>query len=153
MQNTEKILSDILKLATTREIQSHYFYNCLAKLVDDQRSKELFLALAEEEIHHRETLDLEILKNGIVVKDTLDALDHDVESRYKEEFDPNMDMKNALLLGISKEKGSYGFYTELALVFAEKQARDLCFELAQQEVRHMVLLELEYYKLLENEAR
>ena len=153
MQNTEKILSDILKLGATREMQSIFFYNCLAKLVDDQRSKDLFLKLAEEEISHKDTLELELIKNGRVVKENLDSLDQDVESNYKKTFDPSMDMKEALLLGISKEKGSYQFYTDLALVFAEKQARDLCFELAQQEVRHMVLLEIEYYKLLENETK
>ncbi len=64
----EKTFSNIIENAIEREIQAYMFYITMAGKVADNGMRELYIAMAAEELDHKKLLELELLKIGKVVK-------------------------------------------------------------------------------------
>lgn len=148
-QTNPKLISDVLHLAANREEQAYNFYNSMAEKVADIETKHLFTKLSEEELVHKENINLEIMKNGNIVIDQTKALDDIEQYDLGINFHPEISIQEAILMAIGKEKASFRFYVSLAMLITEKETREICLELAEQEAMHIAVLEIEYNELFE----
>lgn len=140
--------NEIIEFAIDRELKANHFYISLAERMADPSMKELFLALAADEIDHKERLEFELIKRGQPV-----AAD-DFDEEYDEDELPMigtpggliMDYKAALEMAIQKEKTSFRFYADLAAKAQDHDSRELLYELAEEEMKHKLRFEYEYQK-------
>ena len=140
---------DVLQFAIYREVEAHYFYLALAERVSTPYMRKVFEELAEEELEHKAKLELEMMKMGKTVKTDLPPkvagrqyILSDTEAAL------DMDFKDMLLLGITKEDASFRTYVDLAAHAADKESRELLLSLAEEELRHKIRFEKEYETLL-----
>ena len=137
--------SDILEFALTKEVKAREFYQNVAEQVASLDMGNIFERLAQEESQHIAKIQLEIMKIGKVVPgiEDISALDDtlvmvplepEVEDVYREAF----------ILAINKEKASLRRYIDFAIQVEDEELREVLAELAEEETRHKVLLELEY---------
>ena len=61
-------IGQVLKMAVEREVQAVQFYVELASRAEDPTMIELYHKLAEEEFKHKSRLELEMMKEGLVVQ-------------------------------------------------------------------------------------
>lgn len=145
---TQKInlTTDLLKIGIKREKQAQELYRELAEKATDDNSRNFFKQLEKEEAKHQDALELEMLKSGTTFKDDDEkAIEYDLA-----EIDENIDILEGVLLAIGKEKAAFRFYVELATIVQDKNSRETCMELAEEEARHKALLEIEYNRLSNN---
>jgi len=136
---------EILQFAIGREVAAHRFYTDLAQEMDNATMRLLFENFAKEELRHKATLELEVMKRGLVVPAAIDADDLD-QTDVMVAIDPELgiDYKNALILAINKEAKSFRLYVELAAIVKDKQSRETLLSLAQEEAKHELRFEIEY---------
>ena len=136
---------EILQFAISREVAAHQFYTDLVQEMDNATMRLLFENFAKEELRHKATLELEIMKRGTVVAapEDVDSLD---QTDVMVAIDPELgiDYKNALILAINKEAKSFRLYVELAAIVKDKQSRETLLSLAQEEAKHELQFEIEY---------
>lgn len=148
-----KVNSDqeVLEYAISREIEAYHFYLALARRVDTERMREIFEALAAEELEHKEKLELEIIKTGTTV--TTDIQPPRPDSEYIITNDPSqldMDYKDMLMLGMEKEEASFRTYVNLLPQAHDEQLRETLLKLAEEEVKHKIRFETEYEMMVKN---
>lgn len=136
---------EILQFAIGREVTSNQFYTDLAQEMDNATMRLLFENFAKEELRHKATLELEVMKRGLVVPAAIDADDLD-QTDVMVAIDPELgiDYENALILAINKESKSFRLYVELAEIVKDKQSRETLLSLAQEEAKHELRFEIEY---------
>ena len=144
-----RTVGQVLQTAITREMQAVQFYMDLALRAEDPARKSLFHQLAEEELKHKSRLELEMLKEGLVVK-RLGQLDDVGEAEYTADLalGPDAEYRDVVSMGVRKERRAFRFYTQLAGIVGEKSTRDVLLELAEEEARHLVQFEAEYNRLV-----
>lgn len=140
---------DVLEFALERELQAIEYYRDATDKMPDTNSKMLFKLLAIEEQRHQALLELELLKTGKVIPDTenilnLSNLDITVEI-------PDTLRKtylNILKEAMRREDRAFKVYVDLMSKAPSPETRIAAANLAQEEVRHKLLLEIKYQQAL-----
>jgi len=139
---------EILEFAIAREVEANRFFLALAGRVESSKMCRVFEELAVEELEHKEKLELEMMKAGIVV----DGAPSDVpvhEHVVSEDGSLlDMDYKDMLLLAMEKEEAAFRTYIDLIQNIHEPSARETLLALAEEEVKHKLRFEVEYELLL-----
>jgi rubrerythrin len=90
-----------------------------------------------------------VIKLGIVV-----AEEEPDERRQPDSFlleadlDKTFGFAETLQLGIQKEQAAFGMYMDLYAITEDDEQRLVIMEMAEEEVRHKVILESQYNELL-----
>ena len=142
-------VGEVIELAITREVQAAQFYAELAERAVDPKMQSLFEALGDEELAHKARLEMEMMKEGLVVKSIgrlfeVGSPDYVTEG----EMPPDLDYREALDLAIRKERRSFRFYVTLANTVTDDYIHEMLLELAEEEARHLVQFQLEYERVL-----
>ena len=141
MADVEKI-ANVLETAVEKEIEAYRFYSTVAKLISDENGRDMFQRFANDEVKHKERLELEIMKLGKTLKSHEDmGIDIEVESGF------SLVYKEALIMGIQKEDAAFKTYIESATLTSDPELREVFIRLAEEEVKHKVKFELEYNRL------
>lgn len=141
---------EILEYAISRETDANKFYRNLAEQQEDPAVRKIFNRLANEELGHMAKLELELMKKGKVVVEAEKLAEfEDIIDILAFETDAKTEYKEALLIGIQREKASFRFYVNLAGLTKDKECHEMLLELAEEEARHRVLLALEYDNVVE----
>ncbi len=142
MVDVEKI-ANILETAVEKEIEAHRFYSTVAELISNEKGRYLFQQFANDEIKHRNRLELEIMKLGKVVKSREDIdIDVEVEPGF------NLSYEEALIMAIQKEDAAFQLYIQATISTNDLELRDVFMRLAEEEVKHKVKFEIAYNKLM-----
>lgn len=149
MKDRAKI-SDIVRAAMGIEEKGSHFYAALASITEDEKARQVFYKLAEEEKEHRrlferllslpqedEYLNEEVSSYlGAIIKgnvfpgpSTLKAFVDDIKS-----------VRDALAIGIQAEKDAILLYSELLGMIKSDNASKLLYELLNEEKNHLVEL-------------
>jgi len=141
---------EILEFAIFRENEAYNFYLALASRVADDNIRMVFEDLANEELEHKEKLELEIMKMGKTISTELEPPRPASEYIITDDPSPlDMDYKDALLLAIEKEDAAFRIYVNLVSTVHDEHSREVLLMLAQEEVKHKLRFEAEYKYLLQ----
>lgn len=138
-------LTEVLDFAMEREHEAEAFYRRLALQVNAASMRQILEEFAEEERMHWEKL--EKVKQGQFRM--LDGITP-VPSMQIAEFlppaktSPDMDLADALIIAMKREKAAYRFYIELAADAPNQELMDLFLALAHEEANHKLRFEIEY---------
>ncbi len=142
----------VLEIAIEREVEAVQFYVGLAARAKNPAMADLYHRLAEEEFRHKSRLEMEMLKEGLVVRNLGRIEEADDLDRGDElALPPDAEYKELVEMGIRKERKSFRLYARLAGLVADRETRDVLFQLAEEEARHMVQFEWEYDRLTAKE--
>lgn len=142
---------DILKFAIDREAKANRFYVALAQRVADPEMREVFEIFAQDELEHKAKLELEVMKIGKVVASEEMAGRFEADGAADVATVLHMDFKNALAIGIDKERASFRLYADWMVTAEDEEQREMLLSLAQEEAKHKARLEIEYEMLIKNE--
>jgi len=142
-------IDEVLEFAIAREVEAHRFYTILALQVEDPMSKKVLEELADEELEHKQSLELELMKQGRVTEVKTDK-DFDISKYIEGEFEDGveMDYKDVLALGMQKEEASFRLYVDLVGIVKDMGTREVLIKLAEEEAKHKLRFEVEYETLL-----
>ena len=140
--------TEAIELAITREIDARNFYLALAERLDNPRLSKILEDLAEEEVEHRAKLEMELIKNGIVV-DTARKDKSFQPSDYVmcNEAQINLDLKDILEMCIQKEDSSFRFYIDMLSHAQDKNTKETLLALIEEEIKHKSRFQSEYENL------
>jgi len=136
---------EILEFAIAREMEAYHFYMALAERAASPQMRKVFEDLAQEELGHKEKLELEVMKTGQTVPAApkFNISEHEyILSDNQLQLD--MDYKDMLLLGIKKEEDSFRIYIDMIPQVQDKESREVLLGLAEEEVKHKLRFEIEY---------
>ena len=140
--------AEILEFAISKEVEAYHFFLALARRVDNQQMRELLEKLADEELEHKERLELEMMKSGRTV--TTEYKPPRSDSDYILTDSPlplDMDHKDVLLLGMEKEEAAFRTYVNLVANVHDEESREMLLALAEEEIKHKLRFETEYNEL------
>ena len=148
---------DVIKYATSMEIQGRSFYEHAAELTKSEHGKKVFSKLANDEITHIEKFGeifTEILgndewKNYVNEQETgketvLMKLKERVEKKAHQERAGDQE---ALRIGMELERGSIDKYRQWANETSEIKVKDIFNQIIKEEEFHYDLLQAEYDSL------
>jgi rubrerythrin len=143
-------IRQVLEMAIDGEAQAIEFYNNLAAQAENPAMAELYEQLAREEFKHKCRLELEMLKEGVVVQ-RLGHFDEVEPPEYAEELalPPDAEYKQLVEMGVKKERRAFRLYARLAGIVSDKGARETLFELAEEEAHHLAQFQAESARLAE----
>lgn len=139
-----KSLKEILLFAISKEESAVQFYNSLALRVKNTDTAAVFEAIARQERHHVEAITLELFKLGYTLAESpgkMDGADDAVVG--VEEGDGELTYRDALRLGLQKERAAFRLYAELLALAEDEETRKMFAELAEEEMRHVLQFERE----------
>ncbi len=140
---------DVLEFAIAREVESYEFYMDSAEQTENPTLVKAFEYLAQEELKHKDRLELEVMKKNEVVTTAVNVIwPEDGDYGVDTEPEPNVAYQNLLNLAAQKEKASLRFYIDLAATAEYRNFRDTLLSLAEEEARHKALLEIKYDDIL-----
>jgi len=142
---------DILKFAIDREAQANRFYVALSERMADDEMREVFEILAAEELEHKALLELEVMKRGTVVASEEMVSRFEADGAADVAAVLHMDYKNALAIGIDKERASFRLYADWMATAEDEEQREILLSLAEEEAKHKARLEIEYDMLVKNQ--
>ena len=137
--------TEVVELAITREIEAYHFYMALSKRVQSKQMRKVFEDFAQEELEHKQKLELEILKTGRtypIDQPLPEPTGPYIISNSNELLD--MDYRDTLLLCIEKEDASFRTYINLLPSVADEQAKETLLAIAEQEIKHKLRFQTEY---------
>ncbi|MBN1803795.1 MAG: ferritin family protein [Sedimentisphaerales bacterium] len=143
---------EILQFAIAKEVEAYNFYLAMANRVIDPRIREVFVDFAQEELEHKDKLELELIKIGKTT--TIEENPLRPERSYIISNDPShldMDFKDALMLAIAKEDAAFKIYVNLAANTKDEKSREMFMSLAEEEVKHKLRFQAEYDILLKKD--
>jgi rubrerythrin len=144
---------EILELAIAREVEAYNFYLALAERVAEQQMRSVFEGLAEEELEHKAKLELEVMKTGKTVAVEEKPLRPERSYILSDDESPlDMDYKDMLLLAMEKEEAAFRIYVNLAASAQDEESREVLLAIAEEEVKHKLRFETEYYLLLKEQT-
>ncbi len=129
-----------------KEVASNAFYSQAAKNTDDHGARELLSELAKAELKH-----LNFLKE--LKQDKLESLKWHPEkvadlkmSEYLTGGDSleGAGLQDIIIFAIKQEQMAIDFYSQMMSTFRNKQAKELCLWLVQEEMGHKLKLESFY---------
>ena len=137
-------IDDVLDFAIANEVKATFFYEDLARKVENSNLQAMFRGFAKEEEGH--AAKLRKIKAGEKVMAAfkeipdLKIADYTIENDSEE----NLDYQGALILAMQREKATFKLYTDLANATGDTQLKELFAGLAQEEAKHKLRFELEY---------
>lgn len=147
---------DALRIAIATERSGRDFYARAAKITRDARARQVFLTLSGSEEDHlarlenryqellREDPELESRPTFLFFKGAANGLfSAGADELTKVETD-----KQALMLGIRCERGSYRFFRRYGERFEDSEGKAIFLEFAEEEKEHLELLIREYRALV-----
>ncbi|MYJ05777.1 MAG: hypothetical protein F4061_15565 [Acidobacteria bacterium] len=146
---------DALRIAIATERSGLEFYTRAARLTKDERGREIFLKLAEEEKEHLGTLEkryaellqqeprLEGWPTFLFFKGAANSL----FAAGADELTAGVDDREALRIGIRCERGSHRFFRRYGERFEDSEGKRIFLEFAKEEREHLQLLIKEYRDL------
>ena len=143
--------NEVVEFAISRELDAYNFYLSLAKFSKDPKISQILEQLAEEELEHKNKLEMELIKNGIVVDQT--EKDYILaNSDYVISNVPVVDIeyKDLLELCIQKEDASFRFYAQLLQHAKNQDTKEALLAIIEEEIKHKHRFEIEYDLLLKN---
>ena len=136
-------LETIIKSAVTQEELSHEFYRRMANLVTHKETKETFEYLAQEELEHKHFLQSCMTPQGCKLAGQAHNV-HLAEMLKAPEFSDDLSPKEALVIAMKREEGSYQFYQTLAALQPPGEIRAFLEKMAQVELGHKEKMEYLY---------
>ena len=129
--------AEILGFAIGREIQAIKLYKLLARRASDRQVAQICEEYAQEEIEHKEILELEAMKRGYVV-DAPQEPQSDSSISVIPEMEGSLDIgpEEVFSIAIEKEEDAFRFYFRLAAQMKDPEIQELLIQLAQEEARH-----------------
>lgn len=135
------VYAEALEMAIEREIKAKYMYKTIARHTQVGHMKAKMEFLADEEQSHRENLE------DLYVKIVGESKDFDAMVSFPDESKgegfAKMEIKEILGVAIGKETEAYEFYKDLAKKEEVDSLIDLFNYLAEEELTHRRMLELE----------
>jgi rubrerythrin len=139
--NTE--LKPLIEQAIRQEELSHEFYTRLAKLVSHEETKETLEWLAKDELEHKAFLESCLTPSGCtLVGQAQDT--HLAEVMKTPAITADMTPKEALMVAMKREEGSYLFYQRLASLQPPGDAKAFLEKMAKMELGHKQKVEYLY---------
>jgi rubrerythrin len=136
-------LETIIKSAIAQEELSHEFYRRMADLVTHRETKETFEYLSKEELEHKHFLQSCMTPQGCKLAGEA-YNSHLAELLQAPEFQEGMSPKEALVIAMKREEGSYKFYQTLAGLQPPGEIRAFLEKMAQVELSHKEKMEYLY---------
>ncbi len=136
-------LEAIIKSAIAQEELSHEFYRRMANLVTHQETKDTFEYLAKEELEHKHFLQSCMTPQGCSLAGHAQNA-HLAELLKAPEFRDDMSPKEALVIAMKREEGSYNFYQALAALQPPGEIRVFLEKMAEVELGHKEKMEYLY---------
>ena len=140
--------AEMLEFAISKEVEAYHFYLALSRRVDTQKIQGILENLADEELEHKERLELEMMKAGRTV--TREHRPPRSDSDYIITDSPSpldMEYKDLLLLAMEKEEAAFRTYVNMAANVDDEESQEMLLELAEEEVKHKLRFETEYNEL------
>ena len=160
--STEALFArDALRIAIATERSGLEFYSRAARMTRDERGRQVFERLAEEEGEHLGKLEaryreliasdaqLEAQPTFLFFKGAANGL----FAAGTEELRKGVDDRRALLIGIRCERGSHRFFQKYGERFEESEGKRIFLEFADEEREHLDLLLREYRALTARQRR
>jgi len=142
-------VEEILEFAIAREIEANQFYMTLARQAENPAMLRVFEDFAEEELEHKAKLELEAMKEGIVMLPVEKVSDFKITDYMSNvELSADMDYKDVLILAMDKEKRSLRLYVDLATIVEDANSRETLLSLAVEEAKHHARFEIEYDEIV-----
>jgi len=136
-------LKPLIEQAIRQEELSHEFYSRLAEIVTHGETKETLEWLAKDELEHKAFLESCLTPTGCtLVGQAQDT--HLAEVMKTPAIDPEMTPKEALMVAMKREVGSYHFYQRLASLQPPGDARAFLEKMAKMELAHKEKVEYLY---------
>ncbi len=135
---------EILELAVSREVEAYHFLMAMAERVASKAIRNLFEELAEEELQHKSTLELEMMKLGHTVP--IDQVLPGPKNIYvlsNSTSKLDMDFRDVMLLAMEKEEVSFRTYVDLIGQISNQESKEILLNLAQEEVAHKLRFKTE----------
>ncbi|MBI5622254.1 MAG: ferritin family protein [Elusimicrobia bacterium] len=147
---TKEKVEEVLQFAIDNEAKAVEFYTRLAGLQESASLKEMFSSLAAEERRHKAKLEKvrsggKLLKSGVKLSRTVDLSDY----LTPPEPSGDLDLQDALLLSMRKEKAAFSLYMDMASAASDPAVKDLFLSLAREEASHKLRFELEYDRVIQ----
>jgi rubrerythrin len=136
-------LEAIIKNAITQEEVSHEFYNRMANLMSHKDTKETFQFLAKEELEHKAFLQSCLTPAGCKIVGEAHNV-HLAELMKAPEFSEALTPKDAMIIAMKREEGSYQFYQKLAELQPPGEIKDFLNKMAKMELGHKEKMEYLY---------
>lgn len=144
-----KTVKDVLEFAIRKEDASAQFYHDLAALMKDSTTRIIFEVLGRNEMQHKSSLEFELIKQGqVVTEEEFRVTDEPASYIEVDEQAQSMTYADALQLAIRKEQAAFQLFAELMVQAKDPQLRKMFFELAQEEMRHVLQFENEYNSIV-----
>lgn len=139
---------EILEFAISKEMEAYHFYLALSRQVENQKIRDMLEKLAEEELAHKERLELEMMKLGRTVTTEYKPPRPDSDYIMSDSDVPlDMDYKDVLRLAMEKEDASFRTYINLLPNVHEEESYELLLALAEEEIKHKLHFETKYNNL------
>jgi Fur family ferric uptake transcriptional regulator len=152
---------DALRIAIATERSGLEFYTRAASLTRDSRGRRVFEKLATEEQEHLATLEkryrdllqqdpqLESRPTFLFFKGAANGLFAAATDRLAN----GVDDRQALMIGIKCERGSYRFFKRYGDKFDDSEGKKIFLDFADEERAHLELLIREYRSLVDRQRR
>ncbi len=142
-------VNEILEFAIVREVEANEFYMDLSRRLESPAMRELVLEFAKEELEHKSKLELEAMKEGIVVAAAEKVAEFEIADYMPDvELSDDMSYKDLLILAAKKERRSLRLYIDLAAIVENTDSRETLLSLAVEEAEHEARFEIEYDEVL-----
>jgi rubrerythrin len=147
MQEKEVEINDLWDTAKYREIASGAFYTAGQTQTDDPGARALMKRLAAEEAKHLRWLT-EYQKHR-EISHYPEKINDLAASEYFTGADSleGAGLQETLVFAIKREQQAVDFYTRMTAIMTTAAGKALCEQLASQELRHKIKLELLYERL------
>ncbi|HPD45382.1 MAG TPA: ferritin family protein [Anaerohalosphaeraceae bacterium] len=136
-------IEDVLKFAIQKEETSYFFYMDLADGADEETAQ-LFSEIAQEELKHRQQLQLEMMKLGRVIDADEKWLERSADYVLEERAPLDFTGAEALKIAITKEQAAYRLYIDLIRVTQNQEIIEAFMIMAEEEIRHKLRFEAAY---------
>ena len=137
-------IDEILDFAIDREQEAVDFYTALAGRGGNAWMRDLLKGFAREEAGHKAKLMAvkageKLLSGGQEIAD-LKIVDYLVDVEVADDID----LQDALIVAMKREKAAFRLYTDLAARVDDVELRELFLGLAQEEAKHKLYFETQY---------
>lgn len=144
-------VDEVLDFAIESEQNASDFYRDLADKVDNPNISRMFMGFAGEEMGHKKKL--EAIKSGKILQtDKRNVLNMKIaESLQPVEPHEDMNLQEALVVAMQREKEAFLLYNALAGATTDENVRATFEMLAQEEAKHKLRFEVEYDEMVMSE--
>ncbi len=136
-------LEALIRNAIAQEELSHEFYRRMARVVTHKDTQETFEYLAQEELGHKTFLQSCLTPQGCKLAGEAHNV-HLAEMLKAPAFSEELSPKEALVIAMKREEGSFRFYQTLAGLQPPGEIKAFLEKMAQVELSHKEKVEYLY---------